>query len=372
MTIIHVQYMRKNYGGSESIIENFMKFSGLSHNVVFAEKTDPRGYTCDFEKMSGGFSDLIDKLDYKRGDLILAHFLVPAYLSQERGLSTLLFSHCMLSEEFSLAVNDFRNRDDKENMKKSYEKSRSEEADKYPRVRNIVTVSDFHLKEIESLGGRAKKMNCPIDLDFFAPKDTKECRRALGIPDRYTLLFNSRPTYLKGFHILLDAFRQMDGKDIQLMVTGDYSSVDGNVLYNPAVGNGNHIVSYNSGDNVMVLDNMPRERIPLVYGASDVTICPSLYEALGCVNLESQACERPVIASNIGGTSEAVRGEETGLLFTPGNSGSLRECVEFLYENRRLSENFGKAGRDNVKSYNARNIVPCFDEEFDRIIKSTT
>ena len=56
----------------------------------------------------------------------------------------------------------------------------------------------------------------------------------------------------------------------------------------------------------------------------------------------------PAIATNVGGTPEAVVDGTTGLLVPPRDSGALVEAMALLLENPELARSFGEAGRRRV------------------------
>lgn len=63
----------------------------------------------------------------------------------------------------------------------------------------------------------------------------------------------------------------------------------------------------------------------------DLFVLPSLYgEGLPMVVLESMACGVPVVASRVEGIPEAIRDNEDGLIFDPGNSHDLADKLESL------------------------------------------
>ena len=57
----------------------------------------------------------------------------------------------------------------------------------------------------------------------------------------------------------------------------------------------------------------------LAYKVSDIVVSASIEpEAFGRVAVEAQSMEKPIIASNIGGSNETVIDEKTGFLFESG------------------------------------------------------
>src|SRR2546430_14241155 len=77
-----------------------------------------------------------------------------------------------------------------------------------------------------------------------------------------------------------------------------------------------------------------------------VFACPSVYEPFGLINLESMACETPVVASAVGGILEVVVDGETGLLVEPGRPDALAAALARVLENPALGRSMGRAGRD--------------------------
>ncbi len=73
-------------------------------------------------------------------------------------------------------------------------------------------------------------------------------------------------------------------------------------------------------------------------------------EGLGLVYLEAAACGLPVVASNTGGVSDAVIDGQTGLLVDPNNLLALVEALEKILLNPDQAKNYGRAGRELVRS----------------------
>jgi glycosyltransferase involved in cell wall biosynthesis len=93
-----------------------------------------------------------------------------------------------------------------------------------------------------------------------------------------------------------------------------------------------------------------REEIPELLSLMDVFMMPSLQEGLGTAALEAMAAAKPVIASNVGGLSEAVVDGRTGLLVPPGDAAALaRAILQLMNDPGKMSavaSNAGKHVRD--------------------------
>lgn len=97
---------------------------------------------------------------------------------------------------------------------------------------------------------------------------------------------------------------------------------------------------------------------PLVY-ASDAIVHPSSYgEGISNVLLESAACGRAAITTDIAGCRDCVDDGVTGYIYEPENVDQLVERIEqFLALTSEQRKAMGKAGRNKVEQQFDRNIV---------------
>lgn len=113
--------------------------------------------------------------------------------------------------------------------------------------------------------------------------------------------------------------------------------------------------------------NVSYDSMPDVYNAVDVVILPSLYEPVGIVLMEAMACEKPVIASKVGGIPEIIEHMETGILFDPENPTELATYLNFLSDGS-LRGNLGKKGRNRVTDhFNIDNTIKDFIDTYNYI-----
>jgi len=107
-------------------------------------------------------------------------------------------------------------------------------------------------------------------------------------------------------------------------------------------------------------DSLLRERLTYlgfwedarqVIAACDVIVCPSRFESLGMVHLESMAMARPVVSMNNGGPAETVVDGETGFLVPPEDPAALAQRVIALLRDPELRARMGAAGRARVLAH---------------------
>ena len=79
--------------------------------------------------------------------------------------------------------------------------------------------------------------------------------------------------------------------------------------------------------------------------AFDVLVVPSRFEGFPLVILEAMLAGVPVVASDVGSISEAVREEETGFLVPPGDERALAAALSRLLEDAELRRSLGARAR---------------------------
>ena len=94
-----------------------------------------------------------------------------------------------------------------------------------------------------------------------------------------------------------------------------------------------------------------RQDIPQLLRQMDIFVLPSLSEGLPLSALEAMAAGKPVVATDVGGTHEAVVDGCTGFLVPPGDPEGLSDKITYLLKNREVAKSFGKAGRNRVAQY---------------------
>jgi glycosyltransferase involved in cell wall biosynthesis len=92
----------------------------------------------------------------------------------------------------------------------------------------------------------------------------------------------------------------------------------------------------------------------------DIFVLSSLWEGLPLVVLEAMAGSKPVVATKVPGTAEAVVDGKTGLLVPLRHNERLAHSIKKLLKDKNLSQRMGKAGRRRVEKY--FNVEKMVDE----------
>ncbi len=114
------------------------------------------------------------------------------------------------------------------------------------------------------------------------------------------------------------------------------------------------------------------KEMPLAYKLADVVVSASIEpEAFGRVSIEAQSMEKPIIASNIGGSNETILKDKSGLFFESGDPISLAEKLkEILSSDNSTLKLMGIEGRKNVlKKFEIEKMCNSTIAEYKKLMK---
>ena len=216
---------------------------------------------------------------------------------------------------------------------------------------------------------RVKVVHNGIDLEAWKHPQGQEADaqaaatlKRLGIdPDRPTIVFVGRITRQKGLPHLLRACEQLPA-DVQVILCAgapDTPEIKAEVEDLVA-----RLREKRTGV-VWIEEMLPRPELIAVLAASDVFVCPSVYEPLGIVNLEAMAVGLPVVGSATGGIPDVIVDGETGLLVpieqvqdgtgTPIDparfEADLAERLTTLVTDTEAARTMGQAARRRVEEH---------------------
>ena len=94
-----------------------------------------------------------------------------------------------------------------------------------------------------------------------------------------------------------------------------------------------------------------RQDIADLLACCDLFVLPSLFEGLPLSILEAMAANKPVVASGVGGNSEAIVHGETGLLVPPADPAALALAIQTVLSNPDLARRLAAAGKARVHEH---------------------
>ncbi len=191
----------------------------------------------------------------------------------------------------------------------------------------VIVPSTTMQKLLVENGVAAKKV---VRLPYGVRVEQIQRSTGKGMQPKLRIVFIGQVFEHKGCHVLVDAVRSLPpAMTVRLRIYGDLTQSPDYVAD----------VRARAGDDprIELMGRFPNAQVSEILGDSDVLVCPSLwYENTPLVIYEAMAAGVPVLASNLGGTAEAVKPEVNGLLFQNGNVQDLATALRRLAEDRAL------------------------------------
>jgi glycosyltransferase involved in cell wall biosynthesis len=121
-------------------------------------------------------------------------------------------------------------------------------------------------------------------------------------------------------------------------------------------------------DNVRFIGEVKQEDLVSYYNAASVFILPSTeIEGFGIVLLEAMACNVPVIATSIVGTSGDIKKHNAGLIVEPRKAEELAQAITTIISDANLAETMGSNGRSLVEEkYDWKKIAKQIENIYTR------
>ncbi len=153
-------------------------------------------------------------------------------------------------------------------------------------------------------------------------------------------LFLGRMGVRKGVFDLVEAVALMRRSNVRVFVYGD-----GDVE-----GVREHVLRFAVSSKVCVAGWISGSEKTAILKSAHVLVLPSYHEGLPMSVLEAMSWGLPVLATDVGGISEAVEHGRTGFLVEPGDKDGLAKRMDELASSHELRRAMGKAGYGAAKT----------------------
>lgn len=112
------------------------------------------------------------------------------------------------------------------------------------------------------------------------------------------------------------------------------------------------------------------ERIPEIMNTTEIVVMPSAAEAQALVYLETQACARTLIASDIPAAREVIDDGETGLLFPVSDVAALAEKILLAARDPDLRARLGTQGRRQVMRHSVTRVADAYSRLLESVVNT--
>jgi colanic acid biosynthesis glycosyl transferase WcaI len=238
----------------------------------------------------------------------------------------------------------------------------------YRRARAVVVVTQGDRQRLLERGLPEQKLiHIPngANLELFQerPEAGRRVRRELGLEGKFVAIYAGIHGLAQGLETLVEAARQLvDHPNIQLLLIGE----------GPRKSSIQELLQEYGLENVCLLPEQPRERIPDYLSAADVALIPlkNLAFFKGTIPsklFDSWACRRPVILSVDGEARKIVADAGGGVYIEPEDPHALAAAlVELERDSERLKE-MGENGRAYTEEYYSRRALA---QKLERALKN--
>lgn len=98
--------------------------------------------------------------------------------------------------------------------------------------------------------------------------------------------------------------------------------------------------------------------------AFDIAVLPSKWEGFGLVLVEYMACDKPIVASNIGGIADIIKDKENGLLCNPDNDKEISKKILYMINNEKLIKEISNKNIEYRKKYDIGYLIKKHEKLF--------
>jgi 1,4-alpha-glucan branching enzyme len=186
----------------------------------------------------------------------------------------------------------------------------------------VICCSDYMISHVQWAFGLPpdKLVMVPNGVDHetyskYEKEDLGQFRSRFALPEEKIVLFVGRLVYEKGVHVLVNAApKVLDRVNAKFIIVGNGYMKDQLSGLVKGMGLANKVIFTGFVDD----DTLRRLQI-----CANVSVVPSLFEPFGIVALEAMAARSPVVVSDIGGLSEIVEHDVSGVKVYASNPDSL-------------------------------------------------
>jgi glycosyltransferase involved in cell wall biosynthesis len=217
-------------------------------------------------------------------------------------------------------------------------------------AKQLISDEGVNPKKVEVIYNGQTIREIPIDAE------KANLKKELGIPENSTIFITvANLIKYKGHEEIIAALAMIKDKlptDWSILFVGKDNGIQKNLSTQAQdLGIANNIKFLGSRNDVWEL-----------LQSSDIYICASHEEGLSNSVIEATLAELPVIATDVGGNSEIIKHEETGIIVKPHCPKEIAEAILQLFSDRNSAINMGKKARiSSISKFSLERAVNDYD-----------
>ncbi len=241
----------------------------------------------------------------------------------------------------------------------------------YCRADRIVVVTEafkeYLVERRRVPGSKIEVIENGVETDIFTPAaDGRSVRDEIGLNGRFVVSYIGTLGYAHGLDVVLEAARRLKNTapEVTFLLVGEGADRERLEALRQARGL----------DNVCLVGEQPRERIPHLICASDVCLvvlrpAETFTTVLPSKMLEFLACGRPVILAVEGLARRVLERAQAGLAVPPGDAAALAQAVTKLAADSGLRTKLGECGRAFVeRNYQRRTKAAAYMRVLEEVV----
>lgn len=241
----------------------------------------------------------------------------------------------------------------------------------------VISVSNYTKKKAQSILYAYKEIDVIpnfVNIDSFFPLQDKNLRKYFNLKrSDIVILSLSRLTKRKGHFISIDAIKHLSKKfsNIKYLIAGT-----GDPSYEKKLKK--YVKKHNLNSCIDFLGYVSENNKNNIYNICDLYIMTSLpldangsSEGFGITFLEANACGKPVIGTDVGGISDAIKNGFNGFLIKPNSSLELEKTITNIIDNKKLYKFLSENSINHVKeNFDIQLVGKKFDMIIDELYDS--
>jgi len=187
-----------------------------------------------------------------------------------------------------------------------------------------------------------------VDTEHFKPIERNEVlAEMLGLvvrqkKEQRVIGFAGELREKKGLTVLLRSYAQVNkDQPITLLIVGDVRAGEDKKSFDD-------LKSSIPNSKIIVTGHVSNNDLPSYYSLMEVFVHPSLRDGMPNALLEAMACEKPVIATPVGGVLDVVSDCENGRIVAVNDVNSLTTVIQELLSDNILRKELGSLARKTI------------------------